>query len=70
MFILWYVVALVCGAIGALGVLRTLERVIFGGGSGSLVFQFAFGMGFLFLAMRAVQRARRAQAGRAGPDDS
>jgi hypothetical protein len=60
--IVWYLIAILCGALGALGVLRALERLIFGGGSGSPVFQFAFGAVFLLLAWRSIQRARRARA--------
>ncbi|MFP2957689.1 hypothetical protein ACLEPN_07620 [Myxococcus sp. 1LA] len=58
MAIFWYLMTTLLGALGALGVLRALERLIFGGGSGSLLVQAAMGFGFLMLAKRALGKAR------------
>lgn len=57
MAIFWYLVMMLCGALGALGVLRAVERVVFGGGSGSVAVQFGMGLGLLFLAVRARRKA-------------
>jgi hypothetical protein len=56
--LVWYSVALLCAVMGSLATLRSLERLIFGGGDGSAAFQITSGLGLLFLAARAVRQAR------------
>ena len=56
--VFWYLVFLLSGALGALGILRAFERLIFGGGQGPLTMQFGFGLGLLILAAQALRKAR------------
>ncbi|WP_147443276.1 MULTISPECIES: hypothetical protein [unclassified Corallococcus] len=46
------------GALGTLASLRVLERLVFGGGSGSLLVQAGMGIGCLMLAKKALGKAR------------
>ncbi|GEM_PF-3205959 len=55
---LWYFFAFVCGTLGLLSTLRSLERMIYGGGSGSMAMQAMFGLGFVMLAIQAWRKAR------------
>ncbi len=56
-----YLAVLIFGALGTLALLRALERVVFGGGQGSLLMQFGFGVGFIVLAARTLRAARAAR---------
>ncbi|NTX40297.1 hypothetical protein HUA78_38305 [Myxococcus sp. CA033] len=58
MAIFWYLLVTLLGALGTLSVLRVLERLVFGGGSGSLLAQAGLGLGFLMLAKKALGKAR------------
>lgn len=58
MKIVWYLVVVVLGAIGALSLLRFLERVAFGGGQGSAWVQLFIGLLCLLGAWRFLKNAR------------
>ncbi|QDE84887.1 hypothetical protein BHS07_26955 [Myxococcus xanthus] len=71
MAIFWYLLVTLLGALGTLSVLRVLERLVFGGGSGPLLVQAGMGLGLLMLAKRALDKARasRRPARPAGSSD-
>ncbi|MBF5041731.1 hypothetical protein FGE12_04965 [Aggregicoccus sp. 17bor-14] len=66
----WYLMVTLFGALGALCLLRVLERLAFGGGSGALSMQAGMGIGFLLLAHKSLRKAqtlRRPASPRAAP---
>ncbi|MCY1035408.1 hypothetical protein OV207_28435 [Corallococcus sp. BB11-1] len=65
MAIFWYLVVTLLGALGTLASLRVLERLVYGGGSGSLLLQAGMGLGLLMLANKALGKARA--QGRSAP---
>ena len=58
MKIVWYVLTVLLGAVGALSLLRSVERLAFGGGQGSLAVQLVIGVVALFLAWKSLGKAR------------
>ncbi|QQR46129.1 hypothetical protein JKA73_08460 [Myxococcus xanthus] len=68
--IFWYLMVTLLGALGTLSVLRVLERLVFGGGSGSLLVQAGMGLGCLMLAKRALGKARALRRPAAPTQDS
>jgi hypothetical protein len=54
----WYLVTVLLGAFGALSLLRSLERLVFGGGQGSLAVQVLIGVVALFFAWKSLGKAR------------
>ena len=64
---IWYLLTVLLGALGALGLLRGLERLVFDGGQGPLVMQFLIGFLASYGAWRCLQRARASSAPLKGP---
>ncbi|RKH16937.1 hypothetical protein D7Y13_16210 [Corallococcus praedator] len=58
MALFWYLMVTLLGALGTLASLRVLERLVYGGGSGSLLVQAGMGLGLLMLATKALGKAR------------
>lgn len=58
MQIVYYLLTFVCGLLGTLGLLRSIERLITG--QGVMVVQLAIGCGFLSLAWKTLRKARAA----------
>jgi hypothetical protein len=62
MKVVWYLLTVLLGAIGALGLLRATERLASGGveGPGGLpAAQLGIGLAFLLLAWRSLRKAKR-----------
>jgi hypothetical protein len=57
MRVVWYLLAVVLGAFGVLGVLRSLERL--STGEGVLPIQILIGLGCLVLAWQCIRKGRR-----------
>ena len=58
MRVIWYVFVAVLGAIGALSIFRVVERLIAGGGRGSVWGQLLIGIVCIFGAWQSLRRAR------------
>lgn len=56
----WYLLTVLLGAFGSLALLRSVERMVFGGGQGSLAVQILIAVVALFLAWKSLGRARAA----------
>ena len=65
---LWYLPAFLCGLFGVLAAARSLERLFVG--QGLLPAQVLLSVVFLFLAYKAVRRARKGKAANAEESES